>query len=305
MPDGMGYSIEKKSDMNKDNALTIIKNKLHDYRLTPYSTLVKKQQQPQPDTYINGVIGSDDFYQIEIEVEYDDPASGNLRIIGFIDNGNDIKGSYSIILSPHGCVVSEGGNIWLSGGLFVHTTLSLFLLRELPFSRFTFPRWQSVLAITLIGVLIGLDPNHESMSGMVFPLWMTLAMSVLTTWTGFLVIVAVLRWWLKRGGRWDGQGNLFNLAAASWLLADVLGAGLTLLGVPPLLSLPLWLYSIWVGGNALSGAIPRASLSYSMGGIGLSLIPALLAAGVLMGVLGAALALLGYPPPGAGPGGPG
>jgi hypothetical protein len=31
-------------------------------------------------------------------------------------------------------------------------------------------------------------------------------------------------------------------------------------GVPALLTLPLCLYSIWVGGNALSGAIPKASL---------------------------------------------
>ncbi len=39
------------------------------------------------------------------------------------------------------------------------TALSLFLLRELPFDRFTFPRWQSVLAVTLIGMLAGLDPG--------------------------------------------------------------------------------------------------------------------------------------------------
>ena len=181
--------------------------------------------------------------------------------------------------------------------------LSLFLLREPPFSRFDFPRWQAVLAVTLIGVLVALDPalraGTPEMPGM--PLWLAIPFMVLTTWVGFLVIVAVLRWWLKRGGRWDGQGNLFNLVAASWLVADALGAGLTALGVPGLLTLPLWLYSVWVGANALSGAIPKASLGYAIGGIVFSLIPALLATGVLFAVLGVVLAMLGVvPPPGVG-----
>lgn len=133
-------------------------------------------------------------------------------------------------------------------------------------------------------------------------------MGLVSTWIAFLVIVGVLRWWMKRGGRWDGQGDLFNLVAASWLVADALGAGLTALGVPYLLTLPLWLYSGWVGANALSGAIPKASLGYSIGGIAIGLIPAMLAAGVVFAVLGIVLAMLGVvppPPPGAGPTGMG
>lgn len=35
--------------------------------------------------------------------------------------------------------------------------LSFSPLRELPFDRSAFPRWQSVLAVTLIGILSGLD----------------------------------------------------------------------------------------------------------------------------------------------------
>ena len=50
------------------------------------------------------------------------------------------------------------------------------------------------------------------------------------TWAAFGVIVGLLRWWLPRGGRWDKRGDLFNLVAASWLVADALGAGLTALG---------------------------------------------------------------------------
>lgn len=178
------------------------------------------------------------------------------------------------------------------------TAFPLFLLRGLPFSHFDFPRWQSVLAVTLIGVLIGLDPSLGSAPDMpAVPLWLTLGGAVLSTWAGFLVILGVLRWWMKRGGRWDGHGDRFNLVAASWLVADTLGAALIALGVPPLLTMPLWLYSVWVGANALSGAIPKASLGYSIGGIVISLIPAMLAAMVVFAALGFVLAMLGVVPP--------
>lgn len=186
----------------------------------------------------------------------------------------------------------------------LQNALSLFLLRELSFDRFAFPRWQSVLAVTLIGILSGLDPGLTAgtpeMPGM--PLWLSIPFMALMVWVAFLVILAVLKWWLKRGGRWDGQGDLFNLVAASWLVADALGAGLTALGVPPLLTLPLWLYSVWVGANALSGAIPKVGLGYAIGGIAIGLIPAMLASGALFAALGVVLAMLGVvpPPPGVG-----
>jgi hypothetical protein len=189
----------------------------------------------------------------------------------------------------------------------IPSALSLFLLRELPFSRFDFPRWQALAAITQIGVLAGLDPSLRAgtpqMPGL--PPWAAVSFMVLLVWVAFLVILGVLRWWMKRGGRWDGQGNLFNLVAASWLVADALVAGLTALGVPPLLTLPLWLYSIWVGGNALSGAIPKASLGYSIGGIVIGLIPAMLVTGLVFEGLRMGLAMLGLVPlpPGAGPAG--
>ncbi len=174
-------------------------------------------------------------------------------------------------------------------------SFGIFILREHPFSRFDFPRWQSVLAVTLIGLLVGLDPSLRNVPPNMFapPLWLTVGVGWAATWLGFLVNVGVLRWWMKRGGRWDGKGDLFNLVAAAWLVADILGAGLTAWGVPPLLTLPLWLYSIWVGATALSGAIPKASLGYSIGGIVIGSILAMLAAMVVFAVLlGIALTLL-------------
>jgi hypothetical protein len=168
---------------------------------------------------------------------------------------------------------------------------ALFTLQELPFSRFDFPRWQSALAICLIGVLIGLDPAlRNSADGMpAMPVFAAALFGVIVTWVGIWLIVGLLKWWLKRGQRWDGRGDLFNLVAASWLVADVLGAGATALGVPPLLTFPLWLYSIWVGANAISSAIPRASLGYAIGGIVVSSLPAMLAAGLVLGAATLAL----------------
>src|SRR6218665_234447 len=131
------------------------------------------------------------------------------------------------------------------------------LLREVRFPDLLFPRWHSVLVISLIGMLIGLNPIlREALPDVSAP-WRNVVVEVvaglLLIWVAFLAMVAVLRWWLKRGGRWDGRGDLFNLVAASWLVADTLGAGLAALGVPPLLTLPLWLYSVWVGAQAIEG----------------------------------------------------
>ena len=180
----------------------------------------------------------------------------------------------------------------------VNSAFHLFLLRGQTFMHFNFPRWQSVLTISLIGGLVGLDPSLRAAPADVpiSPLWFAVATSLVMVWLSFLVIVAVLRWWMKLGGRWDGQGDLFNLVAASWLVADVLGAGLVAMGVPSLLTFPLWLYSVWVGCIALAGAVPKASRAYCLSGIAIGFIPALLVSGLAMTLGGAVFSLLGGVP---------
>lgn len=80
---------------------------------------------------------------------------------------------------------------------------ALFTLQELAFSRFDFPRWQSVLAICLIGVLIGLDPvlRNGSNGAPAMPLYAALLLGLISIWAGVLLIVGLLKWWLKRGQR--------------------------------------------------------------------------------------------------------
>ena len=172
--------------------------------------------------------------------------------------------------------------------------IKLFTLRERPWSDFNFPRWQAWAVIVAIGLLAGLDPAMRV--NMPMPLWTAVLFGVLMLVASFPVLVICLKWWMKRGGRWNGDGNLFNLIAASSLVADILGSGLVALGVPMLLTLPLWLYSVWVNANALSGAIPNASLGYSIGGILLCLIPVTLVIMVLGAVFFGTLAVAGMMP---------
>lgn len=61
-----------------------------------------------------------------------------------------------------------------------------------------------------------------------------------------------------------------------------------LLGVDPLFSLPLLLFSGWVMANAISGAVPRASMGYTIAGMLISTVPLMLmmvAVGMVLGVV--------------------
>lgn len=196
--------------------------------------------------------------------------------MSFVVNVRSIKGHENACSHFHGLII------------MLKPAFQLFILRPQPFAAFDFPRWQAVLAVSLIGVLVGLDPSLAATPpGLPAPpLWMAAVAGLLTTWVMFAVILSVLRWWLRRGGRWDGQGHLFHLVAASWLVADTLGAGLIALGIPTLLTLPLWLYAVWVGAQAMAGAIPKASPGYCVAGIVIGLVPAMLLSGLVFGLLG-------------------
>lgn len=173
----------------------------------------------------------------------------------------------------------------------VNVSGRMSLLKPVSFAELDFPRWQSVLAVTLIALLMGLDPSMTSPPpyGPGMPVWAAVAVSLLMMWVCFLVSVWVLRWWMKRGGRWDGQGDLFNLLAAAWLLVDVLGSLLVAAGVPMIYTAPIWLYSIWVTGEALTGVVPQATLGYAIAGILLCLLAVALLSNVVF--VGAAIVL--------------
>lgn len=159
----------------------------------------------------------------------------------------------------------------------ISSAIALFLLRRLPFSRFRFSRWKSALALTLVAVVYALVPDSEAVAnGEVEasePLWMKVVLAILTQWASFLTVYVVLCWWLRRGDRWDGKGDYFNLLAASWLVADLVSAYLPVFDIrSDLLTALLGLYSFVVTIHATKGAIRQAKLGYITAGAVLSIV---------------------------------
>lgn len=174
-------------------------------------------------------------------------------------------------------------------------TSDLIRLESHPMTDYAWPFWQSAALLMFIGILTGLDPATTAMFSA--PTWSVMSGLVMIA-VSFPVMVAFLRWWLKRGERWDGQGQLFNLIVAASAI-DVLGAGLTALGVPPLLTMPIFLYAIWVGANAIEGAC-NVSLRYAIGGVVLSMLPAMIVIMVSSGVMFLLFSAMGVMLPPAG-----
>lgn len=138
----------------------------------------------------------------------------------------------------------------------------LFILRQRPFADFDFPRWQSLFWLGLT-ILTSFGTPQLNIKF----LFKLISMS------GFIWFMLIfLRWWMKRDGRWDGHGDFFNLLTASWLIGDVISTGLMFIGTPTVIVCLFGLYCLWVASNGLSGAIPKANLSYSLIGVLLSLV---------------------------------
>ncbi|MDO5103063.1 MAG: hypothetical protein Q4D91_09230 [Lautropia sp.] len=159
----------------------------------------------------------------------------------------------------------------------ISSAFALFLLRRLPFSRFRFSRWKSALALTLVAVVYAVVPDSEAVANGEIEesssLWMPLVLAVLTQWASFLTVYVVLCWWLRRGDRWNGEGDYFNLLAAAWLVADLVSAYLPVFGVrSESITALLGLYSFIVTINATKGAIRQARLGYITAGVVLSIV---------------------------------
>lgn len=154
----------------------------------------------------------------------------------------------------------------------LQSALQLVALRRLSWSCFQFPRWQAWLMVAFLATLAGLNPDMR------VELFGTQDVTVLAwgvvmayTWTVSLLTALIgigfLEWWMQRGGRWDQQGELFNLLVAARLVMDLLLFCGWAAEIPPLGMLPVQLYALWVLCHALSGVIPKASRAYCLGGL--------------------------------------
>lgn len=154
----------------------------------------------------------------------------------------------------------------------ISSSISLFFLRKLSWSNYNFSYWQSALAVMFMVVIVGFDKNLRlptivGHSDTTVWLVMLIVIIIPIVWAAIGINLIALRWWLKRGQRWDGRGRLFNLLTASSLIASVLQAGLKALGVSHLiLPICVFVYVLWVQVNALSLVIPKASIGYLITG---------------------------------------
>lgn len=170
----------------------------------------------------------------------------------------------------------------------IKLAFGLARLKGYAITDYHFPFWQSALLLTVIGLSSGLDPSL----GVAMPWSFPAALALWWSWAAVLYLL--MRWWLKRGGRWNGEGPLFNLLVAACGINIVWGI-LAYLGLPPLLFLPLFLYTFWVMGNALEQAT-GVSLGYAIAGQIVVFIAYLLLLIVLGGLLVTGLFAAGLMP---------
>lgn len=92
----------------KDMLIKILKEKIDHYKLSTYKILLQKTNESDPVFFNNGNFGSSEFFQGEIIFALDDNKTGNIRIIGEIGDGKNIKINHNVIIDRNGKVVFEG-----------------------------------------------------------------------------------------------------------------------------------------------------------------------------------------------------
>jgi len=174
-----------------------------------------------------------------------------------------------------------------------------FVLKPLPMQGYDYSPVYSVLAVSLTAFLSAVNETQAGLEAAaqrgvpaaalaehasLLPYFT--ATELAASWGATLMIWLVMYGWLRVGGRWNGEGSLFNLIAASSIVIEVIAIALTALGLPAKVVLVLLLYSVWVLANAVAGAMPQVARKYALVGALLSLLPAMVVAVLAMGVAG-------------------
>lgn len=144
----------------------------------------------------------------------------------------------------------------------------LLLLRGKPIAQYSYPLWKTGLLLTLIGAAQGLDPQMGAPN---MPKGMVAGISMV--WAVYPVVTWFLYWWLERGERWNGEGNLFALVVLASAI-DILYPLGSQLGLP-IVSIALFVYSLVVIVFALSKGV-GVSRGYALAGVLLATVPAII-----------------------------
>lgn len=172
--------------------------------------------------------------------------------------------------------------------------LDLLRLRVQPLAHYRYPGWQPALLITLLGVFAA-----SAADVLQAPIAGKIVYFVCLNWLEMALMARFFGWWLQQGGRWNGEGALWQLIAAcqgvqllqpllSWLPED--------LEMP--LSLALAAFSLVILINALATAT-QVARSHVIGGV-LLFTPVALALYLTMIIVANQLGWIPEPPPEAG-----
>ncbi len=167
----------------------------------------------------------------------------------------------------------------------LRAALLSFCLARVTFTDFAYSRWKTTLGIVLLAACSAWDPVMASQLELVglSPWWGATAVG-LGVLVSTLLAIPVTRWWFRRGGRWDGQGSLYNLLIGSWWVSGMLSAVLVALGVTSWLTIPFTLYALWTSVHALKRVTTGASWGYTIAGYSLLILPAIAGFAVVIGL---------------------
>jgi hypothetical protein len=93
--------------MNEQEGKDLLYEHLKEYRGLPYGALVALLDQPQV-AEVTGPSGTK--YQLEVQVFWDGPRHGNVRVLGSIDDGGlraSVPLTDSFIMAPNGVFIGE------------------------------------------------------------------------------------------------------------------------------------------------------------------------------------------------------
>lgn len=170
----------------------------------------------------------------------------------------------------------------------ISLAFDLIRLKGHPIARYDYPFWQAVCLVVLIGLALGLDPSLGLPQPWSFGYGVVLSL----TWFAFSIVF--LRWWLKRGGRWQEHGSLGRVIAASWAI-DITMGPLAWAGAAWFVLLVVWLYALAIMANALRHAT-GVNLGYCAGGMVLAFMLYLLGLMIVVVLVGVGLGVMGWTP---------
>ena len=91
----------------KDRLMKVLKQEIEAYKSESYASLLQKTKESEPVSFTNDDFGDSEFFQGEIIFAIDDKKTGDIRIIGEIDDGKKFKVNINVVINRDGKVVFE------------------------------------------------------------------------------------------------------------------------------------------------------------------------------------------------------